>query len=246
MADCIYLLVLQMLKDLIPGLTEDEWCSISTATDYIIFFHTLFYLKSPLAAQAPNNDLRGIKLAFELMTNSQLTGKYGRIGKALHDSILRHPWYLTPQCVIFAIADVDLDINIRKKILTKLLTFHEPKAEEFEREKPELVGQVSPLSNLDDFVSQESFLFFNKLGISKQEIENWDVDHIDKSSTFTKFVDAVKNVAVVNDRAERHIRLVQDFIRGSNDENVLQDTLQVVTENRKKLSKDATKKDYKY
>ena len=66
----------------------------------------------------------------------------------------------------------------------------------------------------------------------------------DCHSTYTKFKHAVNNTAVVNDRAERQIRLVQDFIDRSHSEAVLQDSLQVVTDNRKKISKEATKKDF--
>ena len=43
----------------------------------------------------------------------------------------------------------------------------------------------------------------------------------DCHSTYTKFKHAVNNTAVVNDRAEKHIKLVQDFIDRSHSEAVL-------------------------
>ena len=49
----------------------------------------------------------------------------------------------------------------------------------------------------------------------------------------------------MNDRAERHIRLVQDPIDRTHSEPALQDSLQVVTENRKKITKDLKKGDFK-
>ena len=52
-------------------------------------------------------------------------------------------------------------------------------------------------------------------------------------------------MAVVNDRAERHIRLVQDFIGTSHDEERFQDNLQVIHQNRKDISKNASKSDFK-
>ena len=103
-------------------------------SDYIVFFHTMFFLKSPMAAQAPRNDLQGLQVSFMLMTNP-LYSKYARIGKSLHDSLMRHLWYLTPQLVIFALADDDLDNNTKTKILTKLLSFDQPSNNDFEREK---------------------------------------------------------------------------------------------------------------
>ena len=244
MADCLYLLVLQMNRAHVPGIDPSVWETITTATDYIVFFHTMFFLKSPMAAQAPRNDLQGLQVSLMLMTN-ELYSKYARIGKCLHDSLMRHLWYLTPQLVIFAPADDDLDNDTKTKILTKLLSFDQPSNNDFEREKPETVAQISPMSSLEDFVSEQSYLYFSKLKIEKKDIENWNFELTNCHSTYTKFKHAVNNTAVVNDRAERHIILVQDFIDRSHSEAVLQDSLQVVTDNRKKISKEATKKDFK-
>ena len=44
--------------------------------------------------------------------------------------------------------------------------------------------------------------------------------------------------------AEWHIRLIQDFIGQSNDDNQLQDTIQVVQRNRQQFTKDRTKADF--
>ena len=134
MADCLYLLVLQMNRAHVPGIDPSVWETVSAATDYIVFFHTMFFLKSPMAAQAPRNDLQGLQVSFMLMTNP-LYSKYARIGKSLHDSLMRHLWYLTPQLAIFALADDDLDNNTKTKILTKLLSFDQPSNNDFEREK---------------------------------------------------------------------------------------------------------------
>ena len=167
MADCLYLLVLQMNRAHVPGIDPSVWETITTATDYIVFFHTMFFLKSPMAAQAPRNDLQGLQVSFMLMTN-ELYSKYARIGKCLHDSLMRHLWYLTPQLVIFALADDDLDNDTKTKILTKLLSFDQPSNNDFEREKPETVAQISPMSSLEDFVSEQSYLYFSKLKIEKK------------------------------------------------------------------------------
>ena len=118
----------------------------------------------------------------------------------------------------------------------------QPSNNDFEREKPETVAQISPMSSLENFVSEQSYLYFSKLKIEKKDIENWNFELTDCHSTYTKLKHAVNNTAVVNDR---HERLVQDFIDRSHSEAVLQDCLQVVTDNRKKISKKATKKDFK-
>ena len=59
--------------------------------------------------------------------------------------------------------------------------------------------------------------------------------------SYARFKANVSSFAVVNERAEQHIKLVQDFIDQTHDEDSLQDTLQVCKENRKKITKDVKK-----
>jgi hypothetical protein len=60
MADCLYLLVLQMTQNYHPSdsetATADTLNMLKSSTNYIVFFHGLFFLKIPLAQQAPVND----------------------------------------------------------------------------------------------------------------------------------------------------------------------------------------------
>lgn len=100
-----------------------------------------------------------------------------------------------------------------------------------------------PLSELADFVNEESWLNFKYLNISKETVESWVKDKIDNVS-YHEFQSQIGNLAVVNDRAERHTRLIQDFIDQSHDENLLQDTLQVVKKNRNEIKKDMKKTDF--
>ena len=156
-----------------------------------------------MAAQAPQNGLRGLQISFALMTDP-LYCKYAKIAKVLLNSLMRHLWYLTPQLVIFALADDDLEIESRKKILQNLLSFEQPSDGDFDREKPEPISQISPMSDLEDFVSEQSYLFFSKLKISQMEIREWDLESLVLHPSLEKFICAIKNTAVVNDRAETH------------------------------------------
>lgn len=212
MADSLYLLVMQMTQKHIQGLSSSDINRLSLATDYISCYHTLFFLKSPHAAQAPNNDLRGINIAIKLMTDPLYVGKYGKIGQALYQSHQRHKWYLAPQCVPFAIVDSNLDVEARSAILEKLLTFDQPLLTEFDKGKPTTVAEITPFTKLEDLVSEQSYLFFCHLGLTKTDISLWNLiefEHGTVNGNYDKFKSAVNNLSVVNDSAERHIRLVQ-------------------------------------
>ena len=234
MADCLYLLAMQMTSPLNPNLSKDNLDILERSTDFIVFFHAAYFLKSPLAAQAPGNDLSAFKLALQLISDRTYQPKYGEIAKALHKSLIRHSWYLSPQTVIFALVDEDQEEEEKKAILDKLLEYECPKLEDFDLEQPEPPTQVCALSSLADFVTEQSYLFLIYMGFTKEDVVSWKESG---SDTFCDFAIAVKQLAVVNDRAERHIRLVQDFIGLTHHEDSLQDTMQVVLKNRQDICK---------
>ena len=79
-----------MTKNSNKHLSFNEIKMLQYATDYILIFHCLFFLKSPMAAQAPANDLRAFKISSQIMIDPLYSKKIRMIGKALYISILRH------------------------------------------------------------------------------------------------------------------------------------------------------------
>ena len=61
-------------------------------------------------------------------------------------------------------------------------------------------------------------------------------------SSYRKFAEFVKIMLVVNDPAERGVKLIQDFVDTSTDEDLRQARMLSASDQRKKLSKDAAKK----
>ena len=236
MADCIYLLVIQMTQKYHPADSETVGKNtinhLKVATNYIVFFHGLVFLKSPNASQAPSNDLMAFDIAFQLQTVDEFK-EFAAIGNVLYQSLKRHTWYLSPQQVIFALADKDLKTEVKTNMLNKLLSYDIPELKGLIKKRPETKVEIIPTSKLEDFVNEQSYLLFLLLEISKKEILLWKEKGIDAceneefSQSFTYFSKCVRALAVVNDRAERHIKLIQDFIERTHNEDRLQDTLQV-------------------
>ena len=83
--------------------------------------------------------------------------------------------------------------------------------------------------DLVQFVGPSSFKLFNimrldpGLLILSLPVEHWELD-----SSFIKAKLTVSNLMVVNDGAERGVKLCQDYINSSKQEDVLQNILQVV------------------
>jgi len=90
------------------------------------------------------------------------------------------------------------------------------------------------MSTLEDFVNEQSYLLFFLHEIIKEEHLLWKEKGIEAfengqaPQSFTYFSKCVSQLSVVNDRAERHIKLIQDFIQRTHNEDRLQDTLQVL------------------
>jgi hypothetical protein len=236
MADCIYLLVIQMTQ--MYYAVDSESGNISTlsnlkaATNYIVFFHGFFFLKCAMASQAPSNDLMAFNIAFQLQTIDEFKD-FAVVGKVLYQSLSRHTWYLSPQQVVFALADKELNVEVKNNMLNKLLSYDVPVLQDLIKKKPESIIEIVPTSKLDDFVNDQSYLLFLLLDISKKELLLWKEKGIEAceneqtSQSFTYFSKCVRTLAVVNDRAERHIKLIQDFVERTRNEDRLRDTLQV-------------------
>ena len=62
----------------------------------------------------------------------------------------------------------------------------------------------------------------------KQDATSWPLD-----PGFLKFQEFVNNLTVVNDPAERSVKLIQEFVNTCQDEELRQDLLLAVSENRK-------------
>lgn len=208
--------------------------------EYVVWYHALFFLQASIGCKAPGNDLRSFHISLKIMMDPTLQPRYGEIASALHGSLQRHLWYLVPQLICLAVADDDLEVEEKDKIVDKLLDFEYPN--EFDKEMAEPVVPPTLTSQLSDFVSDQSYLLFHHLGWNINDILDLKKSgYHSESALYGKFRTQISQLEVTNVSAERHIRLIQDFIKSAHSEDKLQDTLQVVKKNREDYTKDMTK-----
>ena len=88
---------------------------------------------------------------------------------------------------------------------------------------------------LSEFVDSESILIFNILKLDSQQLKWMKIPPImwNRLSSYTKLKDFISNIPVTNDAAERNVKLIQDFVDGSHDEELRQDLLLAVDQKRK-------------
>ena len=76
---------------------------------------------------------------------------------------------------------------------------------------------------------------FSLLGMTDDDVK-WlktDISAWPEDGGFVRFKDFVHSLTVVNDPAERSIKLVQEFVNTCQDEELRQDLMLAVSENRK-------------
>ena len=225
MADALYIMMLRITCNVSKLMSSEESKMIETAALFISIFYSVWFLKSYMASQAPNNDLMCFKQVFTLKDH------YPKLGGALLISLQRHTWYLTEELVVLSLADADLEKDVKQEMLIKLLNVLAPETYAFE--KPVLPTILSS-TKLPDLIGPKSWFLLQVAKVDRTDIQAWAVNGMVDQS----FVTWVKQLTVVNDASERNVRLVQDFCDSYKSEAQRQNNFQVVKSHRKKLKTD--------
>ena len=98
-----------------------------------------------------------------------------------------------------------------------------------------------------DLIGPQSWLLFDNLSRTHEEIQKWLFSSdMSQETSYQKFAMFCENVLPVNDVSERYIKDVQDFIKSSTNEDQRQNIFLVVKQHRKNLTKACTKRELKY
>jgi hypothetical protein len=197
MSKAIYYLKLGLLrKQFKMSAKELNW--VTLISEYVgIFF------KAALSAGGPFNDILFMKIMIGYRDIRPI------MAKTTIESMKRYLWYLTPQLAIFALADERIPEREREALAKFVLEI--PRPAQFTSGKPQFPVIHEENLSLDLFVGEQSWLIFDILDIDTDWMVN-DAGSWPESNGFKKFANYVNNVRVVNDLAERGIKLITDYI----------------------------------
>ena len=260
MADCIYLLSMELFSKEIM-MDNILATRVHKMAVFVAVWHGPNFLKCGLTASAPATDL---DYFYDMMELSEVTDPdFSRIRVYVTESFQRHTSYLKPPQVIFALFDERSSANDRQLLASALSAIPRPddspsyfKAGKLDDvslvcSKKECVGSVLcmdeddkfyPKKTLASFLSEKSYLLFNLLKI---EDLSWLTAPVALWSCVPSYIlarDFVKQLLTLNDGAERGIKLMQELIDRTQDEEDLQYLAQYVSHYRKSIGH--TKKDY--
>ena len=228
-----------LLHSQLHFLSEDDIIKIKRASIFICLFYVHWFLVSPFPVQATSNDLES-KVQME---------KFKTIDPEVATSVLkrleRHSWYLTPKFAIFSLVNEELDDTCRLDLAKKLLSFDLPGKEGKDQDHQRV--DVLNARRLTDLISQDSWSIFLVLGIEescdwlKEAVCTWN-----SYASYLRLKQFVEGIAVVNDTAERGVKLIQEYISSSRDESLRQDLLVTVKDFKSKLNHSNISKVYYY
>lgn len=191
-------------------MTDEERRGVKEMSTFIALFHSATFLKSRLSSISPALDLNYWSMMHLYKEENPAAAKVAI------DSVLKHLWYLTEEVVFLSIFDRQLDPVLRKGIVVKLLSFPRPKT--FSPGNPKFISLkfdsiITYPDQLLNFVGSRSWLLFVSLKLTEEnfdwmhtEVENWE-----KISGYKKNGGIVRSFEVVNDCAERAVKLISDF-----------------------------------
>ena len=214
---------------------------LETFMQFVVFCYVPWWITAPVAAAAPLNDLKLI----ESVNNYKKINL--QISNAAHKAIGLHMWYLTQELVPLCLFDSHASTNLKTSVAYAILasekvdTLQQREGSGYGKPVFPKVPNADKDKKLSDFVGSDSRLFFKILGIDSeflsQPVAEWN-----KNSNFILGENIVKNLHVVNDAAERGVKLCNDFLGAAKSEAKLQKTLQVVENARSRLPNQRKRK----
>ena len=209
---------------------------ITQFAQFVVFCYVPWWIKCAVASDAPLNDLQLFKSI----------SSYKEIDKPLALAALKalgnHTWYLTEDLVSLSFFSDSVDNKVKENMVSRLLTF--PVSSECVSRngtdfgKPNLprVSSDPIFLELSAFVGQDTWTFFNLLKLDTSFLSHPVTDWIGLDS-YKEAKIIIDNLSVVNDAAERNVKLSSDFLSVAKKENIFQTTLQIVENNRNAVPK---------
>ena len=205
-------------------MTIKEERGIRDLATFSVLIHLTAWMTAPISTEAPLND-------FNLM-RKLLEYPHASISAAASKKLGLHLWYLSEELVGLALFDSRISSNSKKLMITAM----EEAAPEHPPKRPRAdFSMFRGNRGVEQFCTANSRRLFQILGLSEEFLAK-DPTEWESDPAYKMALETVRGLAVVNDRAERGVALIQDFNRHlTTGEDQLQFLLQVVTDHRRQF-----------
>lgn len=224
MSKVIYSMKIWMFKQQFK-LTISEERGLRDICCFAVEIYVKFWFMAPSPNLAPRLDLQLLKSLVKYKENHEI------IASTALKKFSNQLWYLSEKLIALAFFDENVSIetkNLMREALSK-------PSEESNCRRTIVSPEVIELRHLEDFVTSHTRKFFDILALPSSFLEtsaeNWNLNE-----DFKKARIVVSNMKVVNDLAERGVRLMDEYNKlHTNNEEQKQYLLQVVKKYRSAL-----------
>ena len=239
MAKLLYAIKIILLQDHILQLPQGTVTTPQQLTrlrDFVLFatiIYSSWWMTCSSATDAPWNDLTLYKklLAYDAVNAT--------VSQSAIRALKRHLWYLTQEMIPLALFSEMVPKAERQALASRLLEVKpdEELASPCNRfgsgfGKPKFPENISESTSLADLAGSDSWFTLNLLCVNEQffaeNVEDWPLSPAYQSSVVN-----VGAFNVVNDSAERNVKLSSDFLSAARSERHYQNVLQMVEQDRK-------------
>lgn len=246
MAKIIYSLKIYLFREQFE-LKADERTGLEAICVFIVKVYVKAWFSAPISVSAPQTDFSFLQKlhAFRRIDDE--------ISKTALKKFLRHLWYLSPENVALAFFDKEVSLQTKRRMREMMLDLEVDKNKEKDQQMDNEDESRKVEINFDDvedvlksdlaqFITSETTQFFSRFEIKmdfiKKDPTEWHLDNNYMTAT-----SIVTKIRVVNDTAERGVKLIEDFNATlTKNEKQKQYLLQVVADYRKNYPSVTKKK----
>ena len=215
----IVLLSPQIAKSDAKILLKGQLNKLEVFLKFVMYAYLPWWITATVPASAPCHDLSLINSILQFKEINQ------RAAKGALKGIGNHLWYLTEDLLPLRLFSNSFSEDTKAKIAKKIVSSG-PEAKSMRtgasHGKPVFPTMLERVNeDLIQFVGPSSVKFFNIMSLDPEflslPVEIWELD-----SSFNEAKLKFSNLMVVNDAAERGVKLCHDYIKSSKQEGVLQ------------------------
>lgn len=227
MSKAIYSLKMFIFREQFP-LSKNDMAGLRDICVFLIKLYVKAWYKCTNAISAPQQDFNFINdVANYAKTDTKISAE-------ILKKMSNHLWYLSEEVIALAFFDSKVSFEEKRKMVEKLQSKVPMVKLKDDRRYTKLL-EFQNLS-LSDFVSEKTKTFFKQFGLSTSFLE-FDPSTWESSFDYEEGWSLCQDLLVVNDTAERGVKLIKDYNKIlTNDEEEKQLLLQVVEAYRKKYS----------
>lgn len=227
MAKAIYCLKIFLFREEFD-MVDCERIGVRDICIFVVKIYLKVWFKASVAVEAPMQTLTFLKNLHA----------YSNIDTHISNEAIRklcnHLWYLSPENVALAFFDPNISYDSKKRMVAALDECNDNDTKKIIALPHNVCHYVE--KNIEHFITQKTLSFFKRFSIPtdflKKDPKDWSDD-----TGYNVGISIVCKLNVVNDSAERAVKLMEDYNRVlSQNEEEKQFILQIVSEYRKRYS----------